>query len=347
MSSLLLAIVALSSPLPEATNSHDHAKEAQKFKDDSTIRQPVKSPSYGGPNGTAFNDVMNASMNGQKLVGMYGIRISSGDCVHALQATYFLRTTASYEGPWHGKISNNLSNPLINISMGNEYVTKIEGKTNGSVIGQLTITTVLITGPIDYEHKVYGPFGKTGNVSFSFEGHIIGFHGKSDSALNSIGVYSLEFTQKSQEVGGPGGRPFDDRVDLKVFPFIAIYRLHIWHGDLVNAIQVDYWQLGDIFKPPPYFGDKHGGDGGNLTVVTFDLGEQIVEFQGKTGDGFVEQMIVTTKKQGGALAQYGPFGKVGKEPFSFQGNIYGIFGSSGSMVNRIGVYYLPLNTALN
>lgn len=114
-----------------------------------TTRQLLKSPAYGGPNGTAFDDVMNVSMNGVNVTGIDSINISSGNQVDAIQVTYLLSNSSLYQSPVHGKYSN----PPITITLDpDEHVTKLEGKTNGALADQITLTTV---GP-DYEHKVYG-----------------------------------------------------------------------------------------------------------------------------------------------------------------------------------------------
>lgn len=299
----------------------------------SATRQQLKSPAYGGSNGTTFDDVMNVSMSGVNVTGICFINISSGNQVDAIQVTYLLSNGSLYQSPVHGKYNN----PPITIVLDpDEYVTKLEGKTNGALVDQLTLTTV---GP-DYEHKVYGPFGKTGNLSFTFEDYILGFHGRSGNLLDSIGIYSLELVKKSQEFGGPGGDPFDDRVDGRAPPIVGISKIFIWHANIIGAFQIEYILLGDS----TVLGELHGWNSSpnrNLTTVSFDKGEQLIEVHGKVGDGkFVYQMTFITKKEGGGNAQYGPFGVSGNELFSFFGNIYGFFGHSGSMVDRIGMYYL-------
>ena len=55
----------------------------------------------------------------------------------------------------------------------------------------------------------------------------------------------------------------------------------------------------------------------------------------------MDQISLTTLKEGGVPAQYGPFGEIGKHPFEISGNnILGFFGSSGNMIDRIGVHYI-------
>lgn len=76
-----------------------------------------------------------------------------------------------------------ISHPPVNTTLvPEEFITKIEGKTNGGLVDQLTITT---RGP-DYEVKVYRPFGKTGNLSFMFEGHMVALYGRSSNMLDRI-----------------------------------------------------------------------------------------------------------------------------------------------------------------
>lgn len=93
--------------------------------------------------------------------------------------------------------------------------------------------------------------------------------------------------------------------------------------------------MGDV----PLSEEKHGGNGGNLTTISFDKGEQLIEIQGYHSDAYVDQITLYTKKLGEGNAQYGPFGQHESKPFSISGNIYGFFGGSGVVVDRIGVYY--------
>ena len=117
-----------------------------------------------------------------------------------------------FHAPAHGKHSH----PPINITFGtDEHIVKIEGKTNNHLVSQLTITTV---GPA-YEKSVYSPFGKTGQVEWSFEGHVIG---RSDNFLDNIGMCSMEDLKKSAFFGSTGGIEVDDKTNVLIPPVVMI-----------------------------------------------------------------------------------------------------------------------------
>ncbi len=297
------------------------------------VSRPLsKSPAQGGPNGTAFDDLVDYDFNGvATIIGVRSINISFGDQVDSIQVTYILSNGSLFETPRRGKLSDQ---PLVNITLTpEESITKIEGKTNGALVDQLTITTV---GP-DYERKVYGPFGKTGLLSFSFEGHVIGFHGGYGDLLDKIGVYSVELLKKSDEYGGEGGSRFDDKADIKTPPIVRISQINIWNGELIDAFQVEYLLLGGSFT----LGPKHGqGNSGILTTITFAEGEKISAMEGQIGDNYLSQLTFITEKEDGSEGKYGPFGTIGKHSFYINGNILGFYGFAGHLIDKIGVYYI-------
>lgn len=330
MKLVCIAVVIVASSLTPLAGSSPLPQKFEEVRPGT--RQLIKSPGHGGTNGVSFDDVMNTTINGVNITRVYSINISFSDRVDAIQVTYLLSNGSLYQTPSRGSNSNPPFHILFDFE---EHITKIEGETNGTFINKLTITTA----GTDYKHTEYGPFGSNGTIPFTLEGYIMGFHGRSDDVLDNIGVYSLEPLKKSQEYGGSGGNPFDDRVDGRVPPIIGISRLFIWHHNIVSAIQVEYRQLGD----GTLLGDKHGGKNNqNLTTITFDRGEQMKEIRGQIGESpkFIHQLTFITRKEGGGNAQYGPFGLPGQESFSLVGDIYGLIGSSGTQVDRIGVYYL-------
>ena len=103
---------------------------------------------------------------------------------------------------------------------------RLEGN---QLVDQLTITTV---GP-DYEMKVFGPFGRTGLLSFSFDGHIVGFYGREGDLLDRIGVYFVELLKKSDTYGGEGGSEFDDKADINSPPIVSWLRSTYGTGKLL------------------------------------------------------------------------------------------------------------------
>jgi len=81
--------------------------------------------------------------------------------------------------------------------------------------------------------------------------------------------------KKSQQVGGQGGDEFSD--DLT--QVVRIVRISIRHGARVDAIQTT-WLLTDGTQ---LTGARHGGGGGEETVIEFGSNENIVTIQGRSG----------------------------------------------------------------
>ena len=69
----------------------------------------------------------------------------------------------------HGGMGGN----HFNFTLGpDEYIWKVEGKTNYQLVDQLTFHVKNAAG----NSKTYGPYGKTGKSDFSKEGKIGAFH---------------------------------------------------------------------------------------------------------------------------------------------------------------------------
>lgn len=290
---------------------------------------------WGGQKGDAFDDLLQLNPMFKTVVGIRSINISSADQINAIQVTYKVSDGSLHVGSTHGKNSK----PPVTISLASgEYVVKISGSTNGDFVDQLTIVT---KGPPDYKHTVYGPFGRAGNHSFTFEGCVLGFYGRSGDVLDNIGIYTIQPAKKSPEFGKHIDTPFDDGINSVVPPIVGISKLHIWQYGVIPAVQFEYLLLDGT----TLLGEMHGEQLAVMTTITFDKGEQLVSMSGKTGDYFfdqVDQLSFTTVKYGGVNAHYGPFGNLGRDNFTVSGNIYGFFGSSGEYLYGLGVYYYDL-----
>lgn len=309
--------------------------EATPISLDKSVQQPmnveqssrplVKSEGRGGVNGALFDDVLNSNVSGVRAVNI----TFNEKQVGSIEVLYLLSNGSLYQAPRHGYPLT--SNSLILLDS-DEVIEEVEGQTDGNVINQLIFTTRKST----YERNTYGPFGGSGPLSFSFEGYVVGFHGRSGERLNQIGVYSLDFVKRSKAFGEDGGSEFDEHVDVAFPPVVGLSRLFIGHGDRIDSIQPEYLLLGNA----TVLGEKHGGDFGDLTVVTFDKGEVITAINGMVDMGIVSRLTVFTMKAGGVPVQYGPFGILGTTPFSFKGSILGFHGRSGIYIDRLGFYYI-------
>ncbi|XP_011407206.1 PREDICTED: uncharacterized protein LOC105314623 [Amphimedon queenslandica] len=262
--------------------------------------------------------------------------LNSGDLVDSIEVFYLLKNK-TIRGARHGKPSNTPVNIVLDPQ---EEIVKIEGRTDGNLVGQLTITTI---GP-SYVTKTYGPFGKIGKRFFTFEGQIIAFQERSGDSLDQIGVYSLEKLTKSDLYGSTSASPFDDISDLGYPPIVSLKSINVWsRPEMILAIQAEYLLLdGSTLK-----GGRHGflyTD--NVTTIALEAGDQVISMDGMIATSqlnqnkFIAKLSFTVAKRNGDIIKYGPFGKWGSEAFNVRGNIIGIYGESGSNIYKIGAYYI-------
>lgn len=332
---LLLTASTVSSKAISLTDAAPaYAKDS--LKPGPVTRPLTKSATYGGDGGTQFDDIEELGSN--NIYGIHSINISSGDLVDSIEIFYVLKNK-SIQGIRHGKPSKHPVNIVLDPQ---EEIIKIEGRTDGSLVGQLTITTI---GP-SYVTKMYGPFGKIGKRFFTFEGQIIAFYGRSGDNLDQIGVYKLEKLTKSDQYGSTSATPFDDISDLGYPPIVSLKSINVWsRPEMILAIQADYLLLdGSTLK-----GGRHGflyTD--NVTAIALEAGDQVVSMDGMVETSplnlnkFIAQLSFTVAKENGDIMKYGPFGKWGSEAFSVHGNIIGMYGESGSNLYKIGAYYISL-----
>ena len=294
------------------------------------IRPVVKSPAFGGPGGTAFDDYVGQLQN--LIFGVRKLNISHGDAIDSIQATYLLSNKSLYLAPKHGGHSD--SDPPSIVEMGiAEYIYKIHIKTDGHSINQITLTTYSVD---EKRGAVFGPYGKNDGADFTFEGYLVGFYGRVDNLVRYMGIYMLAPVKESNLFGGPGGDKFDEHPDRIYPPVIKINKIFIRHGDSIDSIQMEYLLLDNTTQ----MGDMHGGPGGNLSTIELDYMEEITRIEGETKGLYIDQLAIITKKSDGTEKHYGPFGKGGKEYFSFnENNIIGIVGFSENFINSISVYY--------
>lgn len=312
------------------------------------LRPVVKSLSRGSKTkGEAFDDLMLVNSTDVSIVGICSLNISHSDKVNGIQPTYLLSNSSLLVGPWHGRDPNINSSSypttLTFIALGpDEYVAEISGKVNqfGWYMGQLNISTV---GP--YVRKVYGPFGSSGDDLFIFyDSYMVAFHGRKDATtINALGVYQIEYLLRSPVYFSVPGYPgyFDDNLET-VPPVIGISKLHIWHGVMVDGLQMEYILLGGSTR----LGKLHGNDTVSYTTLTMDRGEQIVELKLNGGNSlydFLNQISLSSVKPGGVATNYGPFGTVtGSQDYSVHGNIFGFMGNAymhSQWVSALGARY--------
>ena len=296
-------------------------------------RPVVKFPTEGGTKGAPFDDLKKISST---VFNIHSIAIISSEQVDSIQVTYKLKNGSLFKAPKHGRGSN----PPFAITLAaDEYISKVEGSTNGAVINQITITT---KRPEELQTRVYGPFGKTaGHHNFTLtESFILGFLGKSSDHLNSIGIYCLAPVKMSDTFGWYGVQ-FTEHPDDKFPPVVKVSKILVYHGWVIDSIQFQYQLHGGGKR----MGEKHGGNGGNLTTIQISPDDQLIGAEGLLDGGTfsdLKQVIFTTQKKSNGLVtvHHGPFGNLGDKPFSMQGHIVAYAGSAHSDVfDCIAFYY--------
>ena len=303
-------------------------------------RQILRLPSHGGQDGTVFDDIK--SIANASILKIHSIDIGSLYQVDYLQVTYLLSNGSFYKAPIHG---DGIFTPDTITLAADEYVEKIEGKTNGEYVNEMTITTYM---PLSRSINVYGPYGTpklNATQSYIFEGNIVGFHGSAGKyVLSSLGVYIMAPVEKSPYFGySNASSGFSDDPDGCFPPVVKISKLFIQHGSQINSIQAEYQLLGGGIQK----GDRHGGKGGNLTVLKFASDEHLIGFKGKVDDSplhVVVQLTFITISEKRKTSYYGPYGTTGSDSFSFilgraHKNMIGLAGAASDVLEGFQVLY--------
>jgi len=322
----------------KAVSFKTHQASSIRFdgKNGQVLRPLVKSRRAGGDGGAEFDDMV--MFRHANITGIHSISISSGEYIDSLEVVYTLSNKSLLRTPKRG-IS---SRPAVNLTFADqdEFVTKLEGKTGNNQVAQLTITS---KGP--KATTVHGPFGRSGKQSFSYSGQIIALHGRSGDSLDSIGVYGLKSLSKSIQYGEDLGTDFDDYADSGFLPIVKIRSISVWTGMFIEAFQVDYLLLDGSNVSTQRHGFQYST---NLTTIVFAEDEKITSLRGKleinlqTARKYIGQLSFETIRSNGDSKVYGPYGLWGRDEDSFnvQGNILGFHGGSGSLLYRIGAYFI-------
>ena len=320
---VLLAIVCVSVLLSDA-------KVAPNIP---ASRPVLKTRGEGNPNGTVFDDVLNTT---GAIFNVRSFAIISMYQVDYLQFVYQLDNGSLYRAPEHG---DGIFNPDTIPLEDGEYIERIDGSTSFELINQLTFTLNSPNQPQNYSKRIIGPYGSTiGKHNFTFEGFMVGFHGKTGNLLQNLGVYYLAPAKQSKLFGSSSAESFTEHPDAKFPPVVKVNRIFISHGSTVNSLQMEYNLHGGGVRT----GEKHGGASGNLTTITFEYGEGLVEMRGKMGGVLhqtIKQLTFISRKMDGSTVIHGPFGKLGYKSFSIPGNIIGYTGRVGKDLESLGVFY--------
>ena len=145
-----------------------------------TPRVLLQSNLFGGPGGNFFDD------HNVNIVGIVGMRIRAEDrAVNSIQVTYRLRDGSNYTAPMHGQTGG--TEYSFTLADG-EKLTRMEGEFNQG------ISTGVIDSLTFYSNmnNVYGPYGTTDQVQFSFTAtEFVAFFGRDGSLIDAIGIYYI------------------------------------------------------------------------------------------------------------------------------------------------------------
>lgn len=210
-----------------ATDGHFRG-ESKLWKEDYLFDTPItrriiKSPGKGGQEGASFDDRQSPLLKDFVNINrVQKISISYGDHLESMQVTYLLTNESSFQPPSRGRVKGSEVDIMLD---SNEYLMKVEGYYNSTMVQQITFTTIIYGYGDKKSLHTYGPYGKNGNTSFSVGGFVVGFYGLSDDKLNNLGIYALGSLNKSEEFGGGNDSQltyFDDKPDTYYAPVITL-----------------------------------------------------------------------------------------------------------------------------
>ena len=153
--------------------------------------------------------------------------------------------------------------------------------------------------------------------------------------------------------GNPtGGVPFDDGTGAVISQVTRLHSMLLCYGDWIFGIQVVYiLENNDTFPASP-----HGTIDNNCSIskgltmskIVFEEDERLVHIEGLADMNerwrYVSQLRLFTSVGGRPPAfRGGATGRISGLPFSLTGNIRGIFGRSGDVLNALGFYMLPFS----
>lgn len=129
---------------------------------------------YGGSGGKAFDDLERHPT----IVGIRGLCIRCGNSIDSIQAIYQLKDGSTMVGPRHGGLGGSEERFMLDEG---EVLTRMEGKTSGVLVDQLTFYS--------NQGKQYGPYGRSCTMPFEAEGtELNSFFGRSGKLVDAIGV---------------------------------------------------------------------------------------------------------------------------------------------------------------
>lgn len=306
---------------------------------------------YGGydtSTATSFDDRLGDTwgLNHEAIIfGVESMSISCHSRVESIQMTYRLSNRTLYTTPRRG--GTKYKQFTIRLAP-NEFIEKIEGRTDGTSINQMTIH---IRNVMSYQRRIYGPFGKNGNKIFSMDGYFVSFIGLYNAEhIVGLGSYLATPAKQTAYIGGNGthsspGITFDDNPDtLSSAPVAKLTKVNIYSDDTVYAILAEYLLFDGRRVPGQYRGDNFKG---HMSTIVFNETEELTGIEGVLSDdgSRIDQITFITWKidgKNGTATKYGPYGsKKGTRLFATHGyRIIGLSGNVGESQNGLSLYYV-------
>ncbi|KAG6704978.1 hypothetical protein I3842_07G158700 [Carya illinoinensis] len=246
-----------------------------------SAKRPISVGPWGGQQGLAWDDGFYSTV--RQVVITHGAGI---DCI---QIEYDDKGTSIWSGR-HGGNGGNRTDK-IKLDYPDEFLTSIRGYYGGlNDWGPVFIRSLTL----ESNKKTYGPFGFEQGTYFSFPmtgGRIVGFHGKSNWYLDSIGAYL---------------KPIERQYPSKALSHSQKYLANGTEKAGYSVIQTTEEESFDVYavavRPKDEFGNP--------------LKKQVSDLE-KSGVGTMEKMpgLVPSKVDGNGVVTYGPWGGTGGTMF--------------------------------
>ncbi|CAM0958786.1 unnamed protein product [Alopecurus aequalis] len=325
--------------------------------------QSLPTPTKSGPRGGSGGDARDIK---EKPWRLRSLTICYGGSINGFSFSYIDQCRKrQHIGPW-GTQYNNCKTETIFFDP-SEFVEEVAGVFGSRLEYTLVISLTFITNL-----RSYGPFGnyyhkEWTTTDFRFmadEGSsIMGFHGRSGTRLDSLGVYmypnnnttvralsvpvnlegqSLPTLTKSGERGGSGGSAHC----IKEKPR-RLANLTIFYGGVITAFSFSYIDQSGKRQHEGPWGKEHISQ--KSERIVFGPLEFVEEVSGAFGI-FSKYTIVTSLTFVTNVRTYGPFGNPYNKDctlthFRFMADegssIVGFHGRSGTRLDSIGVYMYP------
>ncbi|KAF2286142.1 hypothetical protein GH714_010901 [Hevea brasiliensis] len=185
---------------------------------------------FGAGNALSWDDEIHSAIK--------QIRIAHGNFVSSISTEYYndggsLVWSTLHGGDYESKIDT------IKLDFPDEFLTSVTGYYDSvNEMNNYEFTSLTFQS----NRRTYGPFGQQFGTYIcfpSFDGKILGFHGRSSGYLYAIGAHvePISYPKPSEFIGpfgGQGGDPWDDGVQT------TIRQLVISCGSMVNYVCIDY-----------------------------------------------------------------------------------------------------------